>query len=127
MRIIILLLAVLMLGAVNAAQTGLVVHPQDSGTAHIRWVAGVLKQIGTITPGMTRKDLKSVFTTEGGLSTGLRRTYVTRECPYFKVDVGFRAVGRPERDRDGRVTLLEDDRDLITTISRPYLQFSIVD
>jgi hypothetical protein len=32
----------------------------------------------TIKPGMTRKTLLSVFTTEGGLSTGLRRTYVSR-------------------------------------------------
>jgi hypothetical protein len=50
---------------------------------------------------MTRKDLLRVFTTESGISTALRRTFVDRDCPYFKVDVEFTAVGRPNRDRDG--------------------------
>jgi hypothetical protein len=68
-----------------------------------------------------------VFRTEGGFSTGLRRTFVSRECAYFKVDVEFRAVGRPDRDSDGRVTLEEDARDIIVKISRPYLQFAIAD
>jgi hypothetical protein len=81
----------------------------------------------TIQPGMTRRDLLEIFTTEGGLSTGLRRTYVSQECPYFKVDVEFEAVGRPSRDEEGRVTLVEDDRDVIVKISKPYLQFSIMD
>jgi hypothetical protein len=81
----------------------------------------------SIRPGMAREELMKVFRTEGGLSTGLHRTFVSRECPYFKVDVQFRAVGRPDRDSDGRVTLEEDARDIIVKISRPYLQFSIVD
>ncbi|HXK03483.1 MAG TPA: hypothetical protein VMS37_13850 [Verrucomicrobiae bacterium] len=76
---------------------------------------------------MTRKDLLEVFTTEGGLSTGLQRTYVSRECEYFKIDVEFEAVGRPSRDEQGRVTLVEDDRDVIVKISRTYLDFSHMD
>ena len=81
----------------------------------------------TVKPGMTRDDLLKVFTTEGGLSTGLRRTFVSRDCPYFKVDVEFQTVGRPDQDRDGRVPLSEDGRDIIVKISSPYLQFRIVD
>jgi hypothetical protein len=73
----------------------------------------------TIKPGMTRGDLLKVFTTEGGRSTGLRRTFVSRDCPYFKVDVTFEAVGRPSHDGNGQVTLAEDNRDIIATISRP--------
>ena len=84
---------------------------------HDAWVAYALKKIESIKPGMTREQLLGVFTTEGGISTGLQRTFVSRDCPYFKVDVGFRAVGRPDRDREGRVTLLEDRRDII----RQYL------
>jgi hypothetical protein len=94
---------------------------------HVAWVTGVLKRMQTVIPGMTREALYQVFTTEGGLSTGLQRTFVSRDCPYFKVDVEFQAVGRPDRDGDGRVTLVEDARDLILKISRPYLQFSIMD
>lgn len=94
---------------------------------HVTWVAQALKRIQTIKPGMTREALLKVFATEGGISTGLQRTFVSRDCPYFKVDVEFRAVGRPDRDRDGRVTLVEGGQDIIVKISRPYLQFSIVD
>lgn len=93
---------------------------------HVKWVADTLKRMETVKPGMTRETLLTVFTTEGGLSTGLKRTYVSKECPYFKVDVEFDTVGRPNRDRDGRVTLLEDPRDIILKISRPYLQFSVM-
>jgi len=81
----------------------------------------------TIKPGMTREALLTVFTTEGGLSTGLQRRFVSRDCPYFKVDVEFQAVGRPNRDGDGRVTLEEGSQDIILKISRPYLQFSVLD
>jgi hypothetical protein len=52
---------------------------------------------------------------------------VSRDCLYFKIDVTFEAVGRPSRDRSGRVTLEEGSDDIIVKISRPYLQFSIAD
>jgi hypothetical protein len=94
---------------------------------HLAWVSYVLNQMQSVKPGMTRERLLSVFTTEGGISTGLQRTYVSKECPYFKVSVEFRPVGRPARDETGRVTLDEDGRDIIKTISRPYLEFSIMD
>jgi len=48
-------------------------------------------------------------------------------CKEDKVDVEFRAVGRADKDTDGRVTLVEDSRDIIVKISRPYLQFAIGD
>jgi hypothetical protein len=91
------------------------------------WVGQALQQMKTIQPGMTRERLLTVFTEEGGLSTAHRRTYVSKDCPYFKVDVEFEPVGRPDRDEDGHVALEEDSRDTITKISRPYLEFSIMD
>ena len=100
---------------------------EDSNARHVQWVAESLKLMQSVKPGMTRADLLRVFTTEGGLSTGLQRTYVYRECPYFKVDVEFEAVGRPPRDVEGRVTLVESEADTIKTISKPYLQFSVLD
>src|SRR5215468_5791998 len=94
---------------------------------HIDWVKNSLLKIQTIKVGMTRGRLLEVFTTEGGLSTGLQRTYVFRECPYIKVNVKFTAVGRPERDTDGRVTLEESNLDVIKEISAPYLAWSVAD
>ena len=94
---------------------------------HGAWVTHTLQKMETIKPGMTREDLLMVFTTEGGLSTGLHRTFVSRDCPDFEVDVEFEAVGRPNRDKEGRVTLDEASRDIVVKVSRPYLQFSITD
>ena len=94
---------------------------------HTEWIAKIIKEMQAVKVGMTRADLLKVFTVEGGVSTGLRRTYVYRECPYIKVDVEFTAVGRPERDAQGRVTPDEADDDVIKMISQPYLDWSIID
>lgn len=100
---------------------------EDCDNTHRTWVADALKRMQTIKPGMTREALLTVFGTEGGLSTPLQRTFVSRDCQYFKVDVEFKAVDRPERDGDGRLSLVEGIHDRIVKISRPYLQFSIMD
>ena len=91
------------------------------------WIANSLREMQKIKVGMTRADVLKVFTTEGGLSTGLNRTYVYRECPYIKVDVEFEPVGRAARDVEGRMTLKEDGGDIIKKISKPYLEWSVVD
>ena len=92
-----------------------------------QWVSSVIQEIEKIKPGMTRVELLKTFGEEGGLSTGLQQTYVFHDCPYIKVDVTFEAVGRPAKDKAGRVTLVEDKRDIIKSISKPYLQFSVID
>ena len=71
---------------------------QAEGNPLLAWVAQVLKRMQTIRPGMTREKLLTIFTTEGGLSTPLERKFVSRDCPYFKVDIEFQAVGRPTRE-----------------------------
>jgi hypothetical protein len=87
----------------------------------------VMEKMETIKVGDTRKSLLRVFTTEGGLSTSLEHTYVSQDCPLFKIDVKFHAVGRPELDPDGRETSVESDDDIITALSRPYLAFPVYD
>lgn len=104
------------LAVLAAGGSTLQAQPAD----HTTWVANVLKRIMTIDVGMTRENLLSVFTTEGGLSNRFQRTYVSQDCRYFKVDVEFDA---PDR----RDALTEDPRDKIVKISRPYLQFTISD
>lgn len=93
----------------------------------IAWVADVLRRMEAVQPGMTRADLLKVFKTEGGLASTLQRRYVSRECPYFKVDVEFKAVGRPEKDADGRQTRIEAGEDIIIKISRPYVERPVID
>jgi hypothetical protein len=121
------LLASAALAGATALRASSIADPSQCSKSHVDWVAKVLERMETIKTGSTRKALLTVFTSEGGLSTGLRRTFVSQDCPYFKVDVEFKAVGRPDRDEDGRVTLGEADEDIILKVSTPYLQFSVSD
>jgi hypothetical protein len=115
------------IGNCNVFKANAVESQPQTAQTHVTWVAKVLERVQTIKPGATRQTLLTVFTTEGGLSTGLKRTFVSQDCPYFKVDVDFSAVGRSNRDKDGRVTLVEGNEDVIVKISPPYLQFSVMD
>ena len=94
---------------------------------HEAWLAQVLKKMETIKPGMTRMDLLKVFKTEGRLSTGLRRTFVSRDCPYCKVVVEFKAAAQGQTPTTMGLISPEDNRDIIVKVSKPYLQFSIMD
>jgi hypothetical protein len=80
----------------------------------------------TIHSGMSRDQLMRVFTTEGGLSTALSRTFVSRDCPFFKVDVKFRRALDHESNSNSK-SLQELNSDVIASISQPYLQFSVMD
>ena len=85
------------------------------------WVLKSLKRMGTVKVGATRADLLKVFGEEGGLSTRTQRTYVYRECRYFKVDVKFEAVGNVEE------RLAESPEDKVAEISRPYIAYGVSD
>jgi hypothetical protein len=88
---------------------------------HTKWLDSVMRSILTVKPGATRKDLLRVFAEEGGLSTRTHRTYVYKRCPYIKVDVEFVPVG----NEDNGFTEMPEDR--IGALSRPYLQYSVMD
>ena len=94
---------------------------QRKTIGHSEWVAKSLSEIQTVKVGMNRRDLLKLFTVEGGVSNRRTRTYVYRECPYIKVDVGFELVGMPN-DK-----LTEHMEDRITRISKPYLEQSVID
>jgi hypothetical protein len=93
----------------------------DYSRERTKWIAKVLRQISKVRPGMTRRDLLKVFTTEGGLSTRFQHTYVYSECPYIKVNVRFKAAND---EGDG---VQEEPDDIIESISQPYLAWSVMD
>lgn len=99
----------------------------QASSDRVAWVAESLKRMLTIKPGMSRYQLVHVFTTEGGLFTSLERTFVSRDCPYFKVDVTFHRATGPSSDTRGKDVLRDLDNDVIASISRPYLEFSVSD
>ena len=84
-------------------------------------VSDILTECKKIAPGTTRAELLKVFTTEGGISTATRRTFAHRLCPYIKVDVEF-IPSEPKQN-----ALEERPTDIISKISRPYLEWSIID
>jgi hypothetical protein len=88
------------------------------GSAQAIWIAASLKEMQTITVGLTRRDLLKVFMEEGGISFQTQRRYVYRKCGYIKVDVEFAPSGKPSDPSS-------DDR--ITKISKPFLEFAIMD
>jgi hypothetical protein len=81
------------------------------------WIAKVLDRLNSIHPGMKRKELDRVLTTEGGLSTRLERTYVFLDCQYIKVDIRFRATAGTTN------SFGESPEDVIESVSKPYLEF----
>ncbi|HEY3853381.1 MAG TPA: hypothetical protein VGO67_03190 [Verrucomicrobiae bacterium] len=84
-------------------------------------ISEILTECQKIKPGMARGELLNVFTTEGGLSTAARRTFVYRGCPYIKVDVDFTLPNSNQKTVEERPT------DTIIKISKPYLDWSIGD
>jgi hypothetical protein len=98
-----------------------------SSSDHVAWVGESLKRMLTVSPGMNREQLMLVYTTEGGISFALQRTFVSRDCPFFKVDVTFCRTPAVDANASRDQFSQELDDDVIARISRPYLQFSIMD
>jgi hypothetical protein len=91
------------------------------------WLAQLAEKLESIKPGMSRMDLLRIFKTEGRLpktamSAGLRRTFVSRDYPQFRVDVEFKPAGGSDSLGTVNVISPEDNRDIIVKISKPYLQ-----
>ena len=88
---------------------------------HTEWIAKSLREIESIKVGMMRADLLRVFNQEGGISTRTRRRYAYRDCPYIKVDVEFEVAGELESK------VGQNPKDKIVKISKPFLEWSIID
>src|SRR6185369_14209709 len=116
--------ATLFIAVVLISLSGFISLPSSASSqmeTHEEWIAKSLREIEAVKVGMTRADLAKVFSTEGGLSTRTQQRFVYRECPYIKVDVEFEAVGQP-----GNRTIRNPD-DKITKISKPFLEWTIID
>jgi len=116
------LISLLAFGLVTVSVAAILPSSQSRGAdEHTAWVEKSLKEIESVKVGMTRLELLKVFTEEGGISTRTWRRYVYRDCPYIKVDVEFEPVGEPENK------LTQSPSDKIVKISKPFLEWSILD
>jgi len=116
MKSIILVIASIAVVAIVAF--ALQAQRNDDTAGHVQWVESSLKDIQTIKVGMTRKDLLTIFTTEGGISVPQSRQFAYKKCPYFKVHVEFE-LSQPDKRT-------ESPDDKIIKISKPYLEGSII-
>ena len=85
------------------------------------WIERALKEIQTVKVGMTRSQLETIFTMEGGLATRRSRRYVYRGCSLIKVDVQFQPIQHPGE----KLKQFPDDK--IIEISRPFIENQILD
>ncbi len=83
-------------------------------------IKSLLQSVGQIKPGLTRKDVLVLFTTEGGLSSRSWNHFVLRTCPYIKIDVTFSLPADADEFH-------EESTDIIKTVSKPYLEYGIYD
>ena len=116
-----------LLALVSIALLALPLHAADAtppvyDAAFDQAIAAAIVEIQTITPGQTRKDLLKLFDYEGGLQSRDANHFAYRKCPYIKVDVKFKDVGVTSKfDFKGTPD------DVITSISKPYLEYGIID
>jgi hypothetical protein len=82
-------------------------------------ISVILTDCKKIVPGTTRAELLEVFITEGGISQPAHRILVHRRCPYIKIEVDF-TLSDPKQ-KDERLT------DTVSKVSKPYLEWSIID
>jgi hypothetical protein len=121
---VLLLLSIIAVGGPAFVRPLQSASPDPCTQDHGAWLTQVLEKMETIKPGMTRWDLLRVFRTEGapqtfrvgappvGASPVMRETFVSQDCPYFKIVVEFQpTIGPPNRD-------------VIVKVSKPYVQFS---
>ena len=87
----------------------------------MEWIAKSLRE-SKVKVGMMRLDLLRLFKEEGGISNRTWRRYVYRNCPYIKVDVEFEPVGESENK-----VMNQSAKDKIIKISKPFLEWSILD
>jgi hypothetical protein len=118
-----MLISLLVFGLVTFVSAAAILPSSESrGTdEHTEWIAKSLKEIESVKVGMTRVEILRVFKEEGGISTRTWRRYAYRDCPYIKVDFEFEPVGEPENK------VSQSPRDKIIKISKPFLEWSIID
>ena len=117
---VLFLLSIIVIGGSASFRPTQSASPQPCAQDHEVWLTHLTEKMETIKPGMTRWDLLQVFRTEGarqtfrmeGAPSVLRETFVSQDCPYFKIAVEF------------QTTFGGGNRDVIVKVSKPYVQFA---
>jgi hypothetical protein len=126
---VLVVLSIIVIGLSASFQPTQSAIPQPCAPDHEAWLAQIFEKMESIKPGMTRAALLQIYRTEGGRRRGLPparlpRTFVNRDGPQFRIDVEFKSVAEPDDVNPSFATSVEDNRDIIVKMSKPYLQFA---
>jgi hypothetical protein len=121
LRLLLCLLSLAFIGALAEGTNGIPPAETKPDKDLTKQISDVLSDCQKIKPGATRSDLLKIFTIEGGIHTARHREFVYRRCRYVKVNVEF-TLSEPGQD-----TLEERPTDTIHSISKPYLEWGIID
>jgi hypothetical protein len=121
--LVLVVLSIIAIGGSASFRPTRSASPEPCAQDNAAWLKHVLERMETVKPGMTRWDLLQVFRMEGarqtfrmeGAPSVLRETFVSQDCPYFKIAVEF------------QTTFGGGNRDVIVKVSKPYVQFANAD
>ena|ERR1051326_855618 len=91
----------------------------DENKAHQQWLEERYKEAASIKPGMTRADLRRLFSEDGGFHSTSEWPYVLKSCSLIKISVKFDKYDFSNRRLDDQVRIVE--------VSKPYLEPMFLD
>lgn len=91
-----------------------------SPESHAQWLVAAIDEVHSVKVGMTRAGVLRILQPQGGLSTTVDETFVSRTSPFIKVDVKF----EPQNKGEG-ADITPQDR--VVSVSRPYLGYAVMD
>jgi hypothetical protein len=92
-------------------------------TDHANWVESCLRDFQYVQVGMTRGEIESKLSKDGGLQSVSPIRFVHPSCAYFKVDVAFDF----KRDAADQNRAIEGKDDKCTRVSKPYIERPFLD
>lgn len=104
-------------GLVNLPQLKSVAARQEAAD-HAKWLEICLKDFESIAVGMTRSEVQTKLSEDGGLQTVSPVRFTHPACPSFKIDVEF-DFGRDPADQN-RAVWGKDDK--VNKVSKPYIE-----
>ena len=83
------------------------------------WIRECLVAFEKAQTGMTRQEINSLFEPDGGFNSFHETRYCNPYCAFFKIDVAYDTTFTT--NSVGRV--IAGPNDVVTNISRPYLEY----
>ena len=90
----------------------------EMATDKLQWVQKCLADFQAIKVGMTRRQVDSMFRTDGGFQGVVTVCFTHPTCRYFKIDVEFDVQRNPAEQ--GRVVKGMGDK--VIRVSKPYIE-----